>query len=96
MGASGLDKYRSMLAESVVFEHLTPAELDLVLRSCRLVDAQPGQLLLSEGARGDGLYIILDGEVSPSCPSAPSGTCAGPLGCVSAFSGSGAVSASTG
>ena len=68
MGASGIDAYRSTLAESVVFEHLTPAELDLVLRSCRLIDAQPGQLLLSEGARGDGLYVILDGEVESFLP----------------------------
>jgi CRP-like cAMP-binding protein len=63
MGASSLDGYRSTLAGSVVFEHLTPAELDLVMQSCRLIDAHPGQLLLSEGAKGDGLYVILDGEV---------------------------------
>jgi len=68
MGASGIDAYRSTLSESVVFEHLTPPELDLVLRSCRLVDAQAGQLLLSEGAQGDGLYIILDGEVESFLP----------------------------
>ena len=68
MDASGIDAYRSTLSESVVFEHLAPGELDLMLGSCRLIEAQPGQLLLSEGARGDGLYVILDGEVESFLP----------------------------
>lgn len=68
MGASGIEPYRSTLAESVVLEHLTPAELNLVIASCRLIDAQSGDLLLSEGASGDGLYIVLDGEVESFLP----------------------------
>ena len=62
-GDEGVREHRRLLAGSVVFEHLTPDELDLIIDSCRLIDAQPGQILLSEGQRGDGLYVIVTGEV---------------------------------
>lgn len=51
------------LAESVVFAELSPAELDLIMMSCRLVDVSPGQALLSEGGKGEGLYVILEGNI---------------------------------
>lgn len=63
VSGESLDAYRSALAGSVVFAHLTPPELDLIIRSSRLVDALPGRILLSEGERGDGLYVILAGEI---------------------------------
>jgi len=63
MADNDLTRYRNALAGSVVFEHLAPAELDLIVRSCRLLDVEAGRLLLSEGSRGDGLYVILEGEV---------------------------------
>jgi len=44
-----LSSYRAILASSVVFQRLGPAELDLVLTASQLIDAEPGQLLLSEG-----------------------------------------------
>ncbi len=58
-----VDAYRGSLASSVVFEHLTSQELDLILACCRIVTAEPGQVLMTEGDRGDGLYVILSGEV---------------------------------
>src|SRR5262249_6559105 len=63
VGDESIREHRSTLARSVVFEHLTPDELDLIIESCRSIEAQPGQILLSEGQRGDGLYVILAGEV---------------------------------
>jgi CRP-like cAMP-binding protein len=63
MAGNNLAEYRSALAASVVFEHLAPAELDLVIGACRLLDVEAGRLLISEGNKGDGLYIILEGEV---------------------------------
>ena len=63
MSADPLDRYETTLARSVVFEHLTSDELKLIMAACRLVEVRPGQTLLSEGTRGEGLYIILEGEV---------------------------------
>ena len=51
------------LTEFVVFAQLSPADIDLIMASCRLVDVEPGQALISEGRKGDGLYVILEGRV---------------------------------
>lgn len=59
----GLEAYRKTLVESVVFAELSPGELDLILSGCRLVNVPAGHTLLSEGQRGDGLYVILEGKV---------------------------------
>jgi CRP-like cAMP-binding protein len=59
---------RAILASSVVFEHLTPAEADLMLASAHVIDAKPGQLLLTEGTLGDGLYVVLEGEIEVFLP----------------------------
>jgi CRP-like cAMP-binding protein len=58
-----LERYRKTLTESVVFAQLSPAEMDLIMASCRLVDVGSGQVLMSEGRKGDGLYVILEGRV---------------------------------
>ena len=63
MNAQALERHRETLAESVVFAGLSPDELDLIMRSCRLVDVRAGQTLLSEGVKGDGLYVILEGDI---------------------------------
>lgn len=63
MNLPALEQYRKTLAESVVFAQLSPAELDLIMRSCRLVEASAAQTLLSEGGKGDGLYVILEGNI---------------------------------
>jgi CRP-like cAMP-binding protein len=57
------DQYRKALADATVFQHLASAELDLILKSCQLMDAQAGQLILAEGRPGEGLYVILEGEI---------------------------------
>jgi CRP/FNR family transcriptional regulator, cyclic AMP receptor protein len=63
MNVDALDRYRKTLAESVVFAGLDRAAMNIIMASCRVVEASPGQLLLSEGAAGGGLYVILEGEV---------------------------------
>lgn len=68
MTGDDLQRYRKNLAESVVFERLSPAELDLIIASCRLVDAEVGHMLLSEGKKGEGLYIVLEGEIEVFLP----------------------------
>ena len=63
-----LSSYRAILANSVVFQRVGPDELNLVLAASQFIDAKPGQLLLSEGSMGDGLYIILEGEIEVFLP----------------------------
>ena len=68
MASRELDRYREALAHSVVFEQLTPAEFDRILPFCRLLEVAAGQVILAEGKRGDGLYVILEGEVEIYLP----------------------------
>ena len=71
MNVPALERYRTTLAESVVFAGLSPAELDLITRSCRLVEVSAGQALLSEGGKGEGLYVILEGSIEFFLPDRP-------------------------
>jgi CRP-like cAMP-binding protein len=73
MNPTDLDRYRRVVAESVVFAHLSPADVDLFLGSCRLVDADAGHLLVSEGRPSEGLYIILEGEIEFFLPARTQG-----------------------
>lgn len=63
MPQGDLGPHRETVARSVVFEHLAPAELDLVVAHCRLVEVERGRTVLVEGRHGDGLYIILEGQM---------------------------------
>src|SRR2546428_371077 len=47
---------------------LSPSDLDLVLAATELVDAKPGQVILTEGTPGDGMYVVLEGEVEIFLP----------------------------
>jgi CRP-like cAMP-binding protein len=71
MNVPALEQYRKTLAESVVFAGLLPAELDLIMVSCRLVEVSAGQALLSEGGKGEGLYVIPEGSVEFFLPDRP-------------------------
>ena len=64
---------RALLGASVVFQHLAPAALDAILARARIVEARPGELLLTEGTPGDGLYVVLEGEVEVFLPQAAAG-----------------------
>jgi CRP-like cAMP-binding protein len=63
MTDQALERYRKTLVESVVLAQLSPDELDLIMGSCRLVEVPAGQTVLSEGRKGGGLYIILEGNI---------------------------------
>src|SRR5712691_2843743 len=63
-----LDSYRAILANSVVFQGLTAAELDPVLSASELITRTSRELILSEGSLTDGLYIVLEGEVEVFLP----------------------------
>jgi CRP/FNR family transcriptional regulator, cyclic AMP receptor protein len=63
MNVNALDRYRKTLADSVVFAGLDQEAMDIIMASCRVLDASPGQLVLAEGGTGGGLYLILEGEV---------------------------------
>jgi len=55
----------------VVFEHLPPAALDHIIARGLLIEVAPGETVLTEGTRGPGLYVVLEGLVEISCPTAP-------------------------
>lgn len=73
MELTGKEGYRHILAASVVFDHLPPAALDHVIARGLLVEAAPGDLLLSEGTRGPGLYVVLEGLVEVFLPEGAGG-----------------------
>jgi CRP-like cAMP-binding protein len=60
--------YRAILGTSVAFEGVGGTDLDRVLSRCRFIDAKPGELILSEGTPGDGLYVVLDGQIEIFLP----------------------------
>ncbi|HEV8642135.1 MAG TPA: cyclic nucleotide-binding domain-containing protein [Methylomirabilota bacterium] len=66
--AADLNNYRTILANSVVFQGLRPTDLDPVLSSSDVIARKPGELILSEGTPGDGLYIVLEGEIEIFLP----------------------------
>jgi CRP-like cAMP-binding protein len=59
---------RAILAGSVVFRGLAPEEFDRLIAIAHLADDGPGRLVLSEGTPGDGLYVVLEGEVEVFLP----------------------------
>ena len=63
-----LGHYRDIVASSVVFRGVSSADIDAVLAAARLVSLEPGELILTEGTPGDGLYIVLEGEVDVFLP----------------------------
>lgn len=73
MDLQGREGYRHILAGSVVFEQLPPAALDHVIARGLLVEARPGEVVLAEGVRGPGLYVVLEGLVEVFLPEGPAG-----------------------
>ncbi len=63
MTVAPLERYRPTLVDSVVFAGLSVTELDAIIAASELIDVSPGQTLLAEGRKGEGLYVILEGEI---------------------------------
>ena len=68
MEITGKDGYRHILASSVVFESLATAALDHIIARGLLVETHAGEQVLSEGTRGPGLYVVLEGLVEVFLP----------------------------
>jgi CRP-like cAMP-binding protein len=60
--------YRATLADSVVFRGLPPAELEAVLAVSELLTLPRGEAILTEGTPGNGVYVVLEGEVEIFLP----------------------------
>jgi CRP-like cAMP-binding protein len=60
--------YRAVVAASVVFEGIDGAGLDRILLRSRFLAPKAGELILSEGTPGDGLYIVLEGHIEVFLP----------------------------
>ena len=57
---------RERLSATPHFQELEPAELDALAAAMELIEAEDGQVLVREGDRGDGCYLIVDGKVRVS------------------------------
>lgn len=64
---------RSILAGSVVFRGLTLDELEPVLSASEILTRKPRDLVVREGTVGDGLYVVLEGEVEVFLPEQAAG-----------------------
>lgn len=51
------------LTSTPQFHELSPNELESLAAAMELIEAEDGQVLIKEGARGDGCYFIVDGAV---------------------------------
>jgi CRP-like cAMP-binding protein len=60
---TNLAPYHDLLAASVVFEGLEPADLETILACCRLVDVEAGEIVLTESQSIESLYVICEGSV---------------------------------
>jgi CRP-like cAMP-binding protein len=56
-------KYVSTLKEADIFYGLTPTQLELVAMICQEKDYTAGDIIFPEGASGDELYVVIEGEV---------------------------------
>src|SRR5688572_18601268 len=64
---------RAILAGSVVFRGLTLDELEPVLAASEVITRKPRDLVVREGTVGDGLYVVLEGEVEVFLPERAAG-----------------------
>ncbi len=62
------DGYRQILSASVPFENLPPGDLDHIISVGLLVEVKADEMVLSEQARGPGLYVVIEGLVEVFLP----------------------------
>lgn len=58
---------RERLGTTPHFQELDGSELDALAASMELVEVPDGHVLVREGERGDGCYLIVDGSVRITC-----------------------------
>jgi signal transduction histidine kinase len=54
---------RSLLRPLPLFAELREEDLERLCRGARRVSVEPGQVVMEQGTPGDGLYIVVDGEL---------------------------------
>ncbi len=67
------DNDRATLAGSVVFHGLSPEDLEPVLTPSEVITRKPREVVVHEGTVGDGLYIVLEGEIEVFLPERAAG-----------------------
>jgi CRP-like cAMP-binding protein len=67
------DNDRAILAGSVVFHGLSPEDLEPVLTPSEVITRKPREVVVHEGTVGDGLYIVLEGEIEVFLPERAAG-----------------------
>ncbi len=59
---------KQAIEASAVFKGLSPDEIAPILDATQVRIGQAGQVIMSSGARGDGIYVILEGQASVFLP----------------------------
>lgn len=64
------DADKKLLLESSIYQGLSDEQMNLVLGACQLKPYTAGQRIVSAGDIGQGLYVILEGQVKVFLPQA--------------------------
>jgi CRP/FNR family transcriptional regulator, cyclic AMP receptor protein len=62
-------RWAALLGKQFLFEQLSPAELDRLLAFAHVKRVRAGESIFAQGAPGDSLIAVLEGEVAISAPS---------------------------
>ena len=62
------DTNKKLLIGSSIYQGLSESELDLILSVCELKQYTPGQTIVNAGDIGEGLYVIMEGQVKVFLP----------------------------
>ena len=56
------EEIKTLIEKSILFKSLNKEDLNIVIDAMEEVEAVPGQAIITEGEKGDTLYIIDEGE----------------------------------
>ena len=59
---------KNILIESSIYHGLSGEQMDLILAACQLKQYAAGQTIVQAGEIGEGLYVILEGQVKVFLP----------------------------
>ena len=60
--AATKEEIKKLIEKSILFQSLNKEDLGIVIDAMEEVSAQPAQSIITEGEKGDTLYIIDEGE----------------------------------
>ncbi len=61
------DESGQTLRDLALFKPMGEADIDVVIKSCRLLSYKPGEVALEQAVSDDNLYIVLDGDLVMRC-----------------------------